>query len=190
MQTNQEEKEDGSLLTSGEYQTEEDAARELDALLKAGVDTGALRVVYKEVTGQYFFIPPRGEVKCPRIDRIVVPGKKLEDAGWKHGPFGIEIKKSGHKAGPVVNQCCDYQLARFQVREGYWLCLEYVFVFPLERIGGDVESVMVNHRIGCASKNRHGAFNCDVSGCSVLRFHPNGEMHGREIKSGRKLGSR
>lgn len=124
--------------------TEPDICAELDARLElAGVF-----VTYKEVCGTY--LQPRlgAEVKPPRIDRILVPNKRLIDAGWRHGIIGVECKAPGKKLGPAITQCMDYSRASFRLpKNSFDIMPRWIVLWPMapEDLVGDLASVMDNH---------------------------------------------
>ncbi len=94
-----------ALSTFGDFQDEPASMAAFDDIAeKSGAFT-----IYREVWGEY--LQPRFGTECTteekacRIDRVLVPTKKLIAAGWKNsGAIGVEGKKSGKKAGPLICQ--------------------------------------------------------------------------------------
>jgi len=178
------------IRTSGEYKNETEACSAFDEIMEMGKRIGAVDKYFREVKGRYEGVLAINATPgvYPKVDRIVFPGKELIKAGWPHGPFSVEIKCSGMKVGPVVNQAIDYSLSLFQVYEGYWIRPEWTFIFPLQSYGGDLESIMANHRIGSAYINKYG-IRFRAGSCSPMAFGSN-SIEGKRIPCGNKMGSR
>lgn len=182
-----------SLKTAGEYATEQDSEAAIDMLL-AGVDH--FFKVAREVNG-HFWSSRRGHQKV-RADRILWPKKPLLELGWNYGVSAIEIKKSGHAAGDVLNQACDYMDAVFQLPDsGVRFTLNQAFLFPgFEECGGTVSSLMAASRIGVAREDRHGRLTLSLNSSSMLSFLSYGEKvgwrvgHNANLRCGWKAGSR
>ena len=81
-----------------QWDTEEEAAAEFDRRIKA---CGLFEHTFSEVRGYYIAHRPNREDKDARIDRVLIPGSRLRDAGWGM-TIGIEIKKSGADYGRSV----------------------------------------------------------------------------------------
>lgn len=148
------------IYTSGDWATEPESCAALDEVLNA---IKAFKV-HHEVRGHY--LQPRlGQKPCtPRIDRILIPNATLLSRGWPYGPIGIECKRSGTNIGPPLSQLLDYSRAAWQIKQGFWITLEWVFLWPLESVGGGpLLSVFSQNRIGMASTSRYTALqlNCD-----------------------------
>ena len=52
------------------------------------------------------------------MDRVLVPMRKLKEAGWSYGVIGIEAKRSDIKIGPAISQCLDYGRSLFELAGG------------------------------------------------------------------------
>lgn len=173
-------------LTAGRWATEQDSVAELDRIL---TQIGAFNV-YREVVGEY--IQPRvgQDRKTPRIDRMLIPKTELIEAGWAHGPIGIECKRSGEKLGPAIAQCIDYSRAVWHHRD-YRLALNWVFLWPAEKTHGALASILAQQRIGTAFTSPYELLKL-ASGEQVLAsFNPDGQL--RRVRAGdwgRKAGSR
>lgn len=133
-------------LTADGYPTEGDACKAFDAAIAR---TKLFRA-YREVAGRYIQQSPVRDPKPGgRIDRILFPAKPLLDAGWPFGAVGVEIKKSGVKAGPVISQMIDYMHTAFELPGcSVIVMISYCFLFPCEKAGNAIASVMGQQRVG------------------------------------------
>lgn len=175
-------------LTCGPFATEAEAWVEFDRL----VDRTDAFKVYKEVPGEYIQPRPATEEKGARIDRLLIPNAKGVAAGCDWGIIGVEGKKSGHKAGRLICQAIDYTRCIFRLERpipDVLVMPTWVFIYPMERICGDLESVMAQNRIGTCAYGRYGlAFQC--SAFHALEIGLNGNLAGRRPPMGSKRGSR
>jgi hypothetical protein len=138
-----------SEVTTGNYQTEEEACKAFDeAISKTGLFKS-----FQEVCGFYLYYPRyKDQYKSPRIDRILIPTSKLIDAGWCAGAIGIEIKKSGVKIGPVMSQMMDYMRATWKLKpSNVMVMLDFCLLFPCDVIGNNVGSILSQNRLGQVS---------------------------------------
>lgn len=185
-----------NVFTEGEFATEEAAWSFFDEWISR---SEGFRV-YREVEGRYVVSRPFSVQKSPRIDRVLVPTKKLVDAGWRYGPIGVEGKRSGHKVGKLILQALDYSWATFEIMPGFHMWLESVFVYPLEMPIGDIASLMTQNRIGCI-RTRPGSKRCPITfqmgGTNVIELLLDCssdvtqiEIHTKDMVSGHKRGSR
>lgn len=176
------------IYTGGDFESEADAWDAFDRIILANK---AFRM-HREVEGEY--LQPRidTEEKSPRIDRILIPLGAAVEAGWVDGAIGIEGKRSGKKIGRLISQAMDYTRAAFCLKSGppgLTLLLKWVFVFPVEREVGDLESIMAQNRIGCATVyNRGIRFTC--GGSNALVLGEDGTVAAKQLPMGRKRGSR
>ena len=176
-----------SIRTSGEYETEAEACAALDAIL---AKHPTVFEVAKEVRGWYVQGKSRCEPKRPRIDRILIPKRRLLDAGWKHGAIGIEAKTSGKKAGRAVSQALDYHRANFEWR-GFLIECDWIFMWPMQRVTNDLGSVMVNNRIGTAEPLGESGIVFMADATRAIQVRDDGDLYVcNELKTGRKMGSR
>lgn len=176
------------VLTAGEFATEEEAWTSFDDAVERFPEVFAL---HREVRGYY--VQPRlltSGGDTPRIGRILTPRRKLLDAGWTHGPIGVECKTSGKKLGPVIAQAQDYSRAVFCLPHGYNVMLEWIFIWPMEQSTGDIASTMAQHRIGHVCGNRWAPLRFGVAGQTAINVGWDGEVVAKELKMGRKRGSR
>lgn len=174
-------------LTCGDYQTEPESVAALRELLEERSD---LFRVYHEVWGWLLHPRPKCEKGRMRIDMVVMPQQPLIDAGWTHGPFGIECKKSGMKIGRPICQCLDYSRTVFELPSGYQVMLDWSFIWPLAKQHGPIASVMSQNRIGTAYYNRWSGL-CFGSDSQVLLQVPAvGTPEVSSTTTGRKVGSR
>ena len=138
-----------AYITSGNYQTEKDACDAFDSAIE---QSEAFRM-WKEVAGEMIHPLPNNETQSYRIDRILVPMDKLLKAGWTKGLIGVEIKKSGIKAGPPLSQSLDYLRCAWTAPKGIRVLLSYIFLFPLAKCHGTVASFMAQNHFGSCQLN-------------------------------------
>jgi hypothetical protein len=150
-----------------------------------------LFAVTNEVIGTRQYSRPQQTQNGVRIDRILYPKKKLIEAGWTSGVVGIEIKKSGHPAGPLVAQAEDYMQSVFTFHTGVSVCLNSVFLFPSFSVGGVAASILAQRRIGFVGE-RDGMLSLSLNNTCVIRY-----AHGKprvgvssQLNCGMKVGSR
>jgi hypothetical protein len=94
--------------------------------------------------------------KFYRIDRVLVPTKKLCMEGWTD-PIGVELKTTSQPLGPPLGQVFDYQHCTWNISPYYpQLGLSYIFLFPFEKQHGTVASVMSHTRTGTCCGGRNG----------------------------------
>lgn len=174
--------------TDGFWQDEDAAKAELDARLLRCVN---LFAVHPEVTGYY--LQPRylTSEKAPRIDRLLVPKARLIDAGWTYGVIGVECKRSGMKLGPVIAQCQDYGRAVFKSKlSSVSVACEWVFIWPLQDVRGDLASVMTQNRIGGLFAPRCGLLNFKTACGTILDVRGEQDFRIGRVAAGCKVGSR
>lgn len=176
------------IVTSGEYKNEDDAKEAFRAAVK---ECGFFNV-YEEVDCWYFGGSVFGDKPTGRIDFVLTPKPLLIAKGWLNGCVGVEAKKSGHKAGPLICQMMDYSKAVFRLPDqcgASLICLTCVFSFPeLAHITGAVASIMANSRIGCAAVDKAGLW-MKIGGTNAFRWM-NGKVLVNNIHCGFKNGSR
>ena len=180
---------DPETVTAGEFKTEDDAKK---AFLDAFAATDCF-TIYPEIDCWYFGGSVFGDRPTGRIDYVLTPKKKLLDAGWRMGIIGVEVKKSGHKAGPLICQMIDYSKAIYRLPEatgGSLVCLTAVFCFP-ELTGRSyaIESIMAQHRLGYA---RHGKWHTSLllGSTNILSFSDERGLICNSVGCGYKNGSR
>jgi hypothetical protein len=177
-----------SLVTDGHYNHEDDAK---DAFFSAFSLTGCFKI-FREVECWYFGGSVFGDKPTGRIDFLMTPQKPLLDAGWKNGIVGVEVKKSGHKAGPLICQMIDYSKAVFRLPDtagASLICLSSVYAFPSFSGGGTIGSIMANHRIGAAVIDSHGC-GLRIASSWAFRTHKDRGIHVVNVACGYKNGSR
>jgi hypothetical protein len=135
----------GQSVTAGDWLTELESASALDERLAAC----QLFVGYEEIAGVLVAPRPDQVNKTVRIDRVLLPTRRLREAGWGLGAIGIEIKRSGEKIGPPLAQAMDYVRAAWRV-DGLWIQLGAVFVWPIDKQYGPLTSVLTHNRVGTA----------------------------------------
>jgi hypothetical protein len=176
--------------TGGDFATEQDAASYLDGLIEAVSDFFA---VTAEVDGTRQYSRPQQTKNGVRIDRILYPKKKLLDRGWCSGVIGIEIKKSGHPAGPLVAQAEEYMESVFTFKNsGVSVVLNSIYLFPSFSAAGIASSILAQRRIGFASEDK-GRLALVLNNTYLLRHAISGDLQVREspnLNCGMKVGSR
>ena len=175
--------------TGGSFETENDAAKYLDSLLLSVAD---LFAVTEEVSGTRQYMRPQQTQSGVRIDRILYPKKKLIEVGWRSGVLGIEIKKSGHPAGPLVAQAEDYMQSVFTFDSGVSVCLNAVFLFPAFTAAGIAASILAQRRIGFATESR-GRLSLTLNNTCLIRYASDGQVRlgtSQQLNCGMKVGSR
>lgn len=146
--------------------------------------------VLSEVPGWYVSARPRREIKQPRIDRILLPTRELMAEGWCLGPVGVELKRGGEKIGRAVCQALDYANAAFPISGGCTVYLEWVFIWPITSVTGDIASIMTQNRIGWASSWNGVEIVLKAGGGNVLRCNPDQVHSVSRPACGYKAGSR
>lgn len=127
----------------GDWLIEDDAKAEFDRRIES---SGLFERNFREVRGYYLTHRPNRDGKDARIDRILLPGSTLREAGWTSA-IGVEIKASGQKLGPPLSQAIDYTYCAFNVG-AHWLHLPHIFLWPLRGQIGAVQSVMLQNSVG------------------------------------------
>lgn len=174
-----------------QWSTEEEAAAEFDKRIEL---CGLFERSFKEVRGYYLAHRPNREEKDARIDRVLIPGSKLRDAGWNM-TIGIEIKKSGADYGRAVSQAIDYTYCNWNVGN-YWMYCERIFLWPFRLSGTALQSVMLQNGVGVvggrfSSEHHQGdslVFQLERNVIVVDANHQLAECH--PTASGGKRGSR
>lgn len=174
--------------TCGDFATEDEAVAEFDRIVRS---TGVFSV-YREVKGRYVNGRPNVDDVQPRIDRILVPRPELVAQGWNHGSIAVECKASGQKLGRVIAQALDYSNAVFEIQPGFHIWCEWLFVWPLEKVRGDVESIMAQNRIGwCRPNQSRTAMSFGTGSQNMIRIGQDGEIQSVcSVATGKKRGSR
>lgn len=169
------------LKTIGECCDEVFMAEKLDGILAKHPETFR---VYKEVSGRHL-----DTGSGVRIDRILWPGAELRKM-WPHGPIGVEIKGGDTKLGKVVCQCLDYSRSLFNVPGVAEIRLQWIFIWQCDNPHGDIESIMVQNRIGTVTTNQWHDLLFQASCTYAIDIPPTGPAKAVELRFGRKVGSR
>lgn len=178
------------LEAAGPWSTEKEALAAFDEI----VTRIGLFKIRREVPGR--LLQPRidQEDKNVRIDRILTPTDELFKRGWSHGPIGVEAKSPGEKLGPCISQVIDYSRSVFTIKEGYRILLSWIFIWPVEKAGSTIASVLAQNRLGTAWPHRWerpwGGLYLYSGETHVARFGHDGSVELGEAKSGRRTGSR
>lgn len=146
--------------------------------------------VEREVVGWYMSNRIKVDAKRPRIDRILRPKRELLRKGWRLGPVGVELKREGAKIGPAISQALDYSHAVFPFSDvGSTVCLEWVFIWPVKKVTGDLASVMAQNRICWACTSWDGGLQLQDATRTILIATPSGAEYKQPV-CGYKVGSR
>jgi hypothetical protein len=132
------------------WETEAEAAAAFDERIER---CGLFERSFKEVRGYYL---THREEKTARIDRILIPGAKLRDAGWSK-TIGIEIKRSNLESaefGRAIGQAIDYTYCNWNVG-AYWMYCERIFLWPFAMPQGPLQSVMLQNGVGVCYGQRY-----------------------------------
>jgi len=175
---------DKSRPSFGEWSTEEDSAAEFDRRIEA---CGLFERVFKEVEGYYLAFRPNRQQRGARIDRILLPNKKLRDAGWSK-VIGVEIKRSGEKIGKPLAQAIDYTYCAWNVGH-YWMLAENVFLWPFPKQTRALESVMLQNGVGVVYDSPRTPLVFQLER-QVIRIEKDGQFRVAAAASGTKVGSR
>ena len=160
--------------TSGTFVTEKESWDAFDAIM----DLCQCVQVYKEVPGE--FINPRAGTGAGkvRIDRIILPLQSAIDSGWTFGCVGVEGKKSETKSGKLISQSLDYSRCVFPIKEigNVYIMPTWIFIFPFLNPFCDLESIMLNNRIGCACITRENGLSFAAGSQGMIDIDRSGRM--------------
>lgn len=175
-------------LTCGEYVTEPDSVAALLSIINP-----AHWSVKTEVDG--WMLHPRLDTDgsgVVRVDAILKPTTRLIEYGWRWGFVGIECKRSGKKLGRVISQAMDYTRCVWNLPNGIDVMTRFVFAWPCEPQRGDLESLMVQNRIGVANQ-REGTSRLMLWFNGTIAYADNGQhppVVANELRGGSRKGSR
>lgn len=150
-------------------------------------ESGLFDRSFAEVRGYYLTHRPNRDSQTARIDRILLPGPKLREAGWTSA-IGVEIKASQTRIGRALSQAIDYTYCAFNVGP-HWLHLEHIFLWPLRPQLGAVASVMAQNCVGCIYDAKHSPLIFQLER-QVIRLNDDSSLHVATSLSGTKKGSR
>ncbi len=136
-------------FTQDGFPTENDADERFEALM---LEIGLFRPI-KQVIGFYRYYKIDSEFKMPRIDWILLPMEKAWRRGWGNGAIGIESKKSNTKLGRPISQIMDYSNAVWLGPKNVLIQCKYYFLWPCEKLSGDIASIMAQNRFGTVCEN-------------------------------------
>ena len=172
--------------TIGSFATEEQTKSYLDSLFETASD---LFAVHKEVDGLFQSLHIKKSV-C--IDYILWPKRKLLDRGWSYGVIGVEAKKSGHPAGPLIAQAEDYMQSVWTFKTGVSVVLNSIYLFPSFPCVGVCASVLAQRRIGFVC-DWDGRLGLSLNHTTLLRYAFDGDIglgSANNLRCGMKAGSR
>lgn len=168
----------------GEWSEETASAAEFDYRIK---NSGLFDRTYSEVRGYYMAHRPNRQEKDARLDRVLLPGPRLREAGWTSA-IGVELKASGVKLGPPLSQAIDYTYCIFWVGP-YPMPIPHIFLWPLRKQIGAVQSVMAQNCIGCVFGDS-GSPLVFMLERRVIEIFDDGRLDVFPTASGTKKGSR
>ena len=140
---------DPDPYTANGFVTETEACHAFDEVMEKSTAFDARR----EVHGHYMTPRIGIEPRKPRIDRVLWPTADLLQAGWALGPVGVECKRSDAKLGPPIAQMLDYSHAVWNMGNGHWTALRWIFIWPLDKLSGPLASIMAQNRLGGIQPN-------------------------------------
>jgi hypothetical protein len=175
---------DRSRPSFGDWTDEVASAAEFDRRVDA---CGLFERVFREVEGFYMAHRPNRQGKDARIDRVLLPGRKLRDAGWSR-VIGVELKRSGEKIGRPLAQAIDYTYCAWNVAH-YWMMAENVFLWPFPKQHRALESVMLQNAVGVVYESKHCPLVFQLEK-RVIQIGRDGTVQVQAPTSGVKVGSR
>lgn len=176
-----------NILTGVDYETEADAWAAFDAAM---LRAKAMFSTYKEVRGELLQPRPGADDNGVRIDRILIPTLAGRSAGWKFGVIGVEAKRSNEKVGRPLSQCLDYSRAAFDIGDRILVVPTWIFLFPMQRVTGDLESIMAQQRIGYVWSSNRCPLIFGCGGMNVLGINHDGTIEAKAPPMGNKTGNR
>jgi len=177
---------DGRLdVTCGDWTVESDAE---DFFVQFVATTGMFRA-HRQVFGEPLWKHFWQEHQAVKADVLLLPTRKLYDAGWRSGAIVIEVKRSGEKIGPGCNQLIDYTNSVFFLPSGVAVVPTFGFLFPAPKQHGPLASIMAHQHLGTAAI-RHGSLNLFCGESRVLTLGQDGRIDIGNVNFGRKLGAR
>ena len=144
---------DHDVLPVDNFATEGMSAVDFDRRIDVCVRAGVFERSFAEVWGYYLARRPGRQEQRARIDRVLIPGPMLREAGWTK-TIGVEIKKSDCDFGAAVSQAIDYTYCNWNVGM-YWLYCERIFLWPFAMPHGPVQSVMLQNGVGTVHSKRY-----------------------------------
>lgn len=175
---------DRSRPSYGDWASEEASAAEFDRRVEA---CGLFERVFREVDGYYCARRPNREEKNAAIDRILMPGKRLIEAGWTRD-IGVELKRSNEKIGRPLAQAIDYTWCVWYVGR-HLLVVENIFLWPFRRQHRALESIMLQNGVGVVDDSSSASLIFQLEK-QVIRIERDGSFQVQAPTSGRKVGSR
>jgi hypothetical protein len=128
-------------LTSGDYRPESVSVAAFDRAIQK---TGYFRNLGRVQTKKLHLRPGKEPKDHFEIDRIIIGTKRRTKI---FGIIGVECKVSGKKIGPPLSQMLDYMNSEWPI-EGKYRYLDYCFLWPCEKMGHEIASILAQQRIG------------------------------------------
>jgi len=171
-------------LTLGSWATEQDA----EDWFVTFAQRSRLFRVYRQVWGEPLCKHHFQKSSSLRADVLLFPTSTLLAAGWGAGCVVVEVKRSGEKLGPGLNQLLDYMNTAWFVPGGA-VVPSFGFLFPAPKQHGALASLMAHQHIGTAAAHREWVrLLCGEA--RVLQFAANGQFELGQLDFGRKIGAR
>lgn len=145
--------------------------------------------VYRQLPGELLWKRHFQQHQSVRADLLLVPTARLIEAGWYGGVLLIEVKRSGKRIGPGLNQLNDYLNAVWPICGGIGVVANYAFLFPAPAQVERTVSWMANQHIGTAQL-QHDSLDLYCGHSRVLRISESGEIGLGRLNFGRKAGGR
>jgi hypothetical protein len=160
---------------------------EFDRLAQA---SGLFGPIYPEVRGAIIHPRLKSGEGAVRIDRILMPGPKLMAAGWEHGPIGVEGKCPGEKMGKALVQATDYTRSTFELKPGFHIMLEWVYLWPFRGAYGDLASTMAQNRVGTVHTSPYYSLLFQAAHQHMIEVRKDGAYSVKNSPMGCKRGAR
>ena len=171
-------------LTLGHWQTEAEAE---EFFVSFALRSGLFKP-YRQVKGEPLCKHHFQQAKGVRADVLLFPTPRLVAAGWQDGCIVVEVKRSGEKIGPGLNQLLDYMNTAWFVPGGA-VVPGFGFLFPAPKQHGPLASLMAHQHIGTVALYReHMRFLCGEA--RVLQFSADGQFALGRRDFGHKTGAR
>jgi len=172
-------------LTAGDWPSESAAEEDLLRFLES---TKAF-AIYRQIPGEPVWKHHFQRFKTLRADLLLLPNCRLVAVGWHGGAIVLEVKRSGEKIGPGLNQLIDYVNAVFAVEGGMAIKPSFGFLFPAHTQGQAVASFMAHQHVGTAMIE-HGTLKFWCGETRILSITEAGEIRLGNVEIGRRLGRR
>jgi hypothetical protein len=162
---------------------------EAETELLGFLDKHSLFVHYRQVVGEPLWKHHFQTFNSVRADLLLLPDQRLIDAGWRSGAIVIEIKRSGEKIGPGLNQAIDYTNTAFYIDGDVAVIPTFAFLFPAPEQAEAVASIMAHQHLGSAFFD-HSVLHFYCGQSRILSVSDEGNIRLGKPNIGRRLGRR